>query len=102
MISYNFLGEKLSVTIENVLFYFLYYIKALAIILQSLKQFHFHILLLLRRIGRSIEVDFYFDNVTVTSLRSYVTVTGPLGLWMFERPGELRLNHSNVNFNYFY
>ena len=30
----------------------------------------------------------------------YVTV--PLGLWMFERPGELRLNHSNVIFNYFY
>ena len=29
-------------------------------------------------------------------------VTVPLGLWMFERPGELRLNHSNVIFNYFY
>ena len=29
-------------------------------------------------------------------------VTGPLGLWMFERPGELQLNHSNVNFNYIY
>ena len=31
-----------------------------------------------------------------------VNVTVPLGLWMFERPGELRLKHSNVNFNYIY
>ena len=30
------------------------------------------------------------------------TVTGPLRLWMFEGPGELWLNHSNVNFKYVY
>ena len=30
----------------------------------------------------------------------YVTV--PLGLWMFERPGELRLNHSWFNFKTVY
>ena len=31
-----------------------------------------------------------------------IIVTVPLGLWMFERPGELRLNHSNVNFRIVY
>ena len=29
-------------------------------------------------------------------------VTGPLGLWMFERPGELRLNHSWLKFRTIY
>ena len=29
-------------------------------------------------------------------------VTVPLGLWMFERPGKLRLNDSNVNFKSVY
>ena len=33
---------------------------------------------------------------------SYEYVTVPLGLWMFERPGELWLNHSNVNFKTVY
>ena len=36
------------------------------------------------------------------SAKFSVSVTGPLRLWLFERPGELRLNHSNVNFKYIY
>ena len=33
---------------------------------------------------------------------STFNVTVPLGLWMFERPGELRLNHSRLKFRTVY
>ena len=50
------------------------------------------------------------DNLFITRMyvfgENYIyvqgIVTGPLGLSMFERPGELWLNHSNVNFKYVY
>ena len=46
-------------------------------------------------------IDNSFSTLDSRSLEC-ICVTVPLGLWMFERPGELRLNHSNVIFNYFY
>ena len=45
---------------------------------------------------------FWAPPITADSFmkETRVNVTVPLGLWMFERPGELRLNHSNVNLYY--
>ena len=42
------------------------------------------------------------DKKTENIKKEAVNVTVPLGLWMFKRPGELRLNHNNVIFNYFF
>ena len=51
-----------------------------------------------------LSADLKVRNNQETESRAFscTNVTVPLGLWMFERPGELRLNHSNVIFNYFY
>ena len=42
-------------------------------------------------------------HIHVRSLEiEWFIVIVPLGLWMFERPGELQLNHSYINFKTVY
>ena len=56
-----------------------------------------------RKAGQIVLDQTYFGyNTFWEFLTRMVYVTVPLGLWMFERPGELWLNHSWFNFRTVY